>query len=451
MGKTTTESIAVLWFAITRDAMGDDWKCPTTAGAWNQLERYLWPEIHKWARKLRWDRLMRDPFKPTELLSRNLNLTYGQAFAVASAIPAYIEGVHADQVFYVFDESKAIPVGTWDAAEGAFTGASGTEAYALSSSTPGEPIGRFYEIQTHKPGYEDWHTIHVGLDTAISAGRVSKEWADQRALQWGANSALYANRVLGEFHSSDEDAVIPLSWAEAAVERWKDAELHMRDPDRHARWPRPDMTCVSTDVARYGDDQSAIAVICGLRVEEIRHFFMESNTQIAGRVAGIAGDPDSGVRLVVDTDGNGSGVTDVLRDRDYEVSAFHAGYATDRKDRSGELGFVNWRSAAWWNLREMLDPHPCPCPGTERCEEHGSQLELPDDPLLIGDLTAPRMKRITAKSKIEIEGKDETKKRLGRSPDSGDSVVMGFFPGDRPKRKRRMVSAGRLGSPVNPG
>jgi hypothetical protein len=31
----------------------------------------------------------------------------------------------------------------------------------------------------------------------------------------GRNSALYANRVLGEFHSADEEGVIPLSWIEA--------------------------------------------------------------------------------------------------------------------------------------------------------------------------------------------------------------------------------------------
>ena len=447
-GKTTTESVAVLWFAITRDAVGDDWKCPTTAGAWNQLERYLWPEIHKWARKLRWDRLFRDPFKPTELLNRNLNLNTGSAYAVASAIPAYIEGAHADQILYVFDEAKAIPVATWDAAEGAFSteGLEGRgkakEAFALCCSTPGEPIGRFYEIQSRKAGYEDWHTIHIGLDKALAAGRVSSSWAGQRAKQWGETSALYANRVLGEFHSSDEDAVIPLSWVEAAVERWKDTEVKLG-------WPNSPIDLgpisgVGVDVARYGDDQSAIAIVHGQRVEEIRHFFHEPTTAIAGRVAGAVGEPGSPARVIVATDGLGAGVTDILRERGYEVEAFHGGYATDRKDRTGELGFRNWRAAAWWNMREALDPHPCACVGPDRCPEHGSKIELPDDPLLTGDLTAPRSKPINSKSQIEIEAKEETKKRLGRSPDSGDSVVMLFWPGQRKRRKRRMVSAGRL-------
>jgi hypothetical protein len=61
LGKTTVNAIAVLWFALTRDAAGIDWKAATTAGAWRQLEYYLWPEIHKWARRLRWDVLNRPP------------------------------------------------------------------------------------------------------------------------------------------------------------------------------------------------------------------------------------------------------------------------------------------------------------------------------------------------------------------------------------------------------
>jgi hypothetical protein len=148
-GKTGVVAIAVLWFALTRDSAGVDWKCPTTAGAWRQLEQYLWPEIHKWAARLKWDVIGRPEFSRQELLRNNLNLQHGSAFAVASDVPAYIEGVHADSVFYVFDEAKAIPAATFDAAEGAFSGQG--EAFGLSTSTPGEPTGRFYEIQLGKP------------------------------------------------------------------------------------------------------------------------------------------------------------------------------------------------------------------------------------------------------------------------------------------------------------
>ena len=37
LGKSTVAAVTVLWFALTRDAAGVDWKAVTTAGAWRQL------------------------------------------------------------------------------------------------------------------------------------------------------------------------------------------------------------------------------------------------------------------------------------------------------------------------------------------------------------------------------------------------------------------------------
>ena len=42
-GKSCLMSWVILWFALTRDALEDDWKIPTTASAWRQLTKFLWP------------------------------------------------------------------------------------------------------------------------------------------------------------------------------------------------------------------------------------------------------------------------------------------------------------------------------------------------------------------------------------------------------------------------
>lgn len=167
IGKTAIAALAVLHFALTRDF--EDWKCATTASAWRQLSKFLWPEIHKWARRLKWDKILRQPFTQSELLTLNLRLTSGEAFAVASASHEMIEGAHADTLLYVFDEAKAISNEIFDAAEGAF---SNGECFALAISTPGEPSGRFYDIHRRKPGLEGWWVRHVTLDEAIAAGRI---------------------------------------------------------------------------------------------------------------------------------------------------------------------------------------------------------------------------------------------------------------------------------------
>lgn len=427
LGKTTEKAIAILWFAITREIAGIDWKVPTTAGAWRQLEKYLWPEVHKWARRLRWDVLGRDPFDARELQTLALKLPHGQAFAVASDDPALIEGVHADSVLYVFDEAKAIASPVWDAAEGAFSAGGGNdglpEAFALAGSTPGAPVGRFYEIHSRKAGLEDWWTRHVTVDEAVAAGRVSREWVDARARQWGEASAVYANRVLGEFHADDEDGVIPLAWVEAAVDRWRAWDEAGR-PD-----PGP-LTEVGVDVARSGADETVLALRHGDVFTEIRRTRLEDTMVTTGRVAGVLEGAGAG-RAQVDVIGIGAGVYDRLREQGFDVEAFNASEATKMKDRSGEFGFTNVRSAAWWNLREMLDP------------AYDPTLAFPDDELLIGDLTAPRW-RITSGGKIQVESKDDIKKRLGRSPDSGDGVMQACWPGTPAPTRPKLTHVGRV-------
>lgn len=412
LGKSTTSAICVLWFALTRDAAGVDWKVATTAGAWRQLERYLWPEIKKWAKRIRWDRLGRAPLdERSELLSLNLKLKHGTAFAVASSNAELIEGVHADSVLYIFDESKAISADTFEAAEGAFSGANPRgglpEAFALAASTPGEPNGIFYDIHARRPGLEDWWPRHVTLAEAIAAGRVAEGWADQRRRQWGENSAAYNNRVLGEFHSSDEDGVIPLGWIEAAMDRWRAWDEAGRS------LPADGLRVLGVDVARSGTDKTVLALRYGDVIAELRKTAREDTMQTAGRVKGIL-DANEGMTAVIDVIGIGAGVVDRLREQRMPADGFNASAGTKRRDSSGELGFVNQRAAAWWQLRELLDP------------ASGSEIALPPDDLLLGDLTAPHW-RVASGGRIQVESKDDIKKRIGRSTDDGDAVVMAFW------------------------
>lgn len=413
LGKSTTSAVAILWFVITRDAAGVDWKVASTAGAWRQLEKYLWPEIHKWAKRIRWSELGRGPLdERTELLSLNIKLNHGAAFAVASNNAELIEGVHADSVLYIFDESKAIGAKTFEAAEGAFSGANPEgglpEAFALAASTPGEPNGTFYEIHRKAPGLEDWWTRHVTLAEAVAAKRVSMQWADQRKLQWGEKTAAFQNRVLGEFYSSDEDGVIPLSWVELAYDRWRVWD------DAGRPTPESGMNTVGVDVARSGEDKTLMAIRLGNIITELRETSKEDTMQTAGRVVGVLDGADSMV-AIVDVIGIGAGVVDRLRERKKSVEPFNASAGTKRRDSTNELGFVNCRAASWWNLREMLDP------------ASGHDLALPPDDVLTGDLTAPHW-RVMSGGNIQVEPKEDIKKRIGRSPDRGDAVVMAVWP-----------------------
>lgn len=412
-GKTTTAALIVLWFALTRDGWAD-WKVATTASAWRHLSKYLWPEIAKWARRLDWAAVGRPALVDgRELLQMSIKLTTGEAFAVASNQPWAIEGAHAQQLLYVFDEAKEIPPETWDAVEGAFMTAgsdTGDEGFTLAISTPGLTRGRFYDIHRRAPGYEDWTVRRVTLDEAIAAGRVSREKAEQRARQWGTNSAVYQNRVMGEFTDEDKTGVIPFAWVEAAVGRWQD------------RGNVGPLTCVALDVADGGADRSIMARRHGnvlLSLDDVTQPEHGMTMALAGVVNGAL---TGGGYAVVDSVGVGAGVVSRLRELGRTVVPFGAGEGTTARDASGEMGFVNVRSAAWWGLRERLHP------------ETGDGLALPDDDDLIGDLTEPRW-TTTSSGKIAVESKDALRKpdRLARSTDRGDACIMAFWEDRKPE------------------
>lgn len=404
-------AIAVLWFATTRDAAGVDWKVITTASAWRHLSVYLWPEIHKWARRIKWDVLGRPAFNVHELLSMHLKLMHGAASPVASNKAELIEGAHADSLLYLIDEGKIVPNDTWDAIEGAFSGGrsdgTGPEAFALAVSTPGQPTGRFYDIHRRAPGLEDWHVRHVTLAEAIAAGRISQAWADQRRKQWGADSALFANRVEGEFHASEEDSVIPLGWVEAAIERWH-AWVEAGRPDL------PGKRFLGVDVARSGGDSTILADRRGMCVVSLSPYDREDTMRTTARVQGaLAG---GGVVAVVDSIGVGGGVVDRLRELKEPVLAYTGSAKTNARTRDGTYGFTNVRSAAYYRMRELLDP------------AFGSEVMLPPDDLLISDLTTPTWTEHTGSPpRIALEKKTDLQVRLGRSPDRGDAVVMSFW------------------------
>jgi hypothetical protein len=104
LGKSCLAAILVLWFALSRELAGENWKVLSTAGGWRQLTAFLWPESHLWARRLRWDRLGREPFDTrTELMQTLLRLRNGQAIAGVSNDAQLLEGAHADQIFILFD------------------------------------------------------------------------------------------------------------------------------------------------------------------------------------------------------------------------------------------------------------------------------------------------------------------------------------------------------------
>jgi hypothetical protein len=547
LGKTFLASILTHHTILTAE---EDCKVPTTASAWRQLEKYLWPEIHKLSKAINWQNIGRPPYDPQrELMKLSLRLSEGivEAFAVASDDHTTIEGAHATTLFYIFDEAKAIPRPTWNAAEGAFS-SEGIEqvrvkqdnfkaivedqpglflyqtdenaqenltiykvpqetyigeeqyahsyadknnayesmdnehgnayaehsstyieeqldtsetrnnaampaahppalsaqraqnarlstkaqsaisaqrdsrgvtrtiinteqsmlahAYAFAISTPGEPSGQFYDIHAHAVGYEDWKTRHVTVDEAIKAGRISSKWVMQRERQWGIDSSIFLNRVLGEFADVSEEGIIPLSWIRMANDRWI-IWNKTRESIAGAR-------VLGCDIARGGEDKTVLAARDGKAVVQVHVFSKLPTTQTAGNIKRI----HAGRYVNIEMDGGlGAAVYDMLREESVaNLRPITVAAPTAWKDRSHELNFENVRAAMWWNMRELLDPN------------NDEEIMLPPIKELQLDLSTPKW--FTSRhGTIQIESKESIGKRIGRSTDFGDAVCLAFWKG----------------------
>ena len=115
-------------------------------------------------------------------------------------------------------------------------------------------------------------------------------------------------------------------------------------------------------------------------------------------------------KVGIDAIGNGAGVWGNLTGDGLQVQRIMAGSAAPELEYFKGQNFVNLRAQMWWKLRmEVLDPD--------------SSLRILYKQSLIQDLTAPRYK-IMSERKIQVEAKEDIKRRIARSPDEGDALVM---------------------------
>lgn len=411
IGKTFTAAQAVLWFL----AVHANSRVITTAPTWTQVEQLLWRAIRGQVAKAH-DAGQGEMFPRPHTTKLELGPEW---FAIGQSTdqPERFQGHHADHLLLVVDEASGVAEAIFEAAEGFLT-AEGAKVLLIGNPT--QLGGQFYRAFTSES--TRWHQIHVStLDTPNYTGEQvpadvaralpRKDWAAEMAEAWGEDSPVYQVRVLGNFATNAADSVIPLAWVEAAQWRWR--EQHDRGEDLGP------LKTIGADIARTGTDRTVLAPRHGLTITELKRLPHQGTMETAGHLKGalsvMSDNPLLMPTAIVDVIGIGAGVVDRLRELEVGVVAFNASEATTRRDKTGQLGFINKRAAAWWNLREMLDP------------ANDIPVALPPDDKLTGDLTTPKW-TVQSGGKIKIESKDEIRKRLGRSTDDGDAVVQAFWP-----------------------
>jgi hypothetical protein len=288
----------------------------------------------------------------------------------------------------VGDEASGIPEKVFEAASGSM---SGHNAVTLLLGNPVRSSGFFYDTHNRLAG--DWVTMKV---SCADSPRVSEAYIEEMKARYGEDSNAYRIRVLGEFPKSDEDTVIPMELLDLAMNRDVEAS-----PYAPLVW--------GLDVARFGSDRSALCKRRGNAVTEpIKTWKNLDLMQLTGAVVAefeILPPSERPTEILVDSIGLGAGVVDRLR----ELNLPARGINVSESPAMGTT-YRNLKAELWYKAKSWLEQRDC---------------RLPKDELLIAELATVRYS-FTSNGKIQIEGKDEIRKRGLASPDKADAFCLTF-------------------------
>jgi hypothetical protein len=385
VGKSTGSSWAMLWFFMTRAPVKVVVTAPTSA----QLFDAMFAELKRWIQAM--------PAPLQSLLTVKsdrvvFNAAPDEMFISArtsrAETPEALQGIHSEHVMLVADEASGVPEAVFEAAAGSMSGHS---AVTLLLGNPTRSSGYFYD--THNRLADEWECFTVSCK---DSPRVSDEYVEEMASRYGEDSNAFRIRVLGEFPRADDDTIIPMELLEAA--RGRDVEGS----------DTADMVW-GLDVARFGNDCSALCKRKGNVVTEpVRVWRNLDLMQLTGAVVSeynalpVSERP---VEILVDSIGLGSGVVDRLM----ELNLPGRGVNVSESPSMGDT-YRNLRAELWGKAKTWLEHRDC---------------RLPNDERLINELATVRYK-FTSNGKMQVEAKDEIKKRGLKSPDLADSFVLTF-------------------------
>lgn len=278
-----------------------------------------------------------------------------------------------------------------------------------------------------QPGELRWYTTIKGEDIECEDGRPFKHdgsWLYPRSrtfipskvtdnpflMETGYEATLQAlpeplrsQMLNGDFQAGTDDdpwQVIPTPWVEQAQKRWERIEPKNRGP----------LDSIGVDVARGGRDETVLSKRYGSWFAELDCYPGQQTPDgpaVAALIVQILKDK---APVHVDVIGIGSSVYDHLKGTNVHVVAVNSAEKSEARDRAKALRMANVRSALWWKMREDLDP------------KNEENIALPPGSDIKADLCAPRWS--LKSTGVQIERKEDIIKRIGRSPDKGDAVVM---------------------------
>lgn len=387
-GGTRAAAMAVCWWLYA----WDDAVVYTLAPTWPQVRDLLWRDIA-------------DIYNKAQLGGRfypaSARWEFGpRRYAIGRSTdkPERLQGPHGGHFLLIIDEASGFPEALVQAVEGML--ASG-ETRMLLLSQPTQLSGMFYRaFHTSRASYNTlaigaYDTPNFGPAGVVRPYLIRPDWVAQRKQDWGEDNPIYQIRVLGQFPRQATDSLIALDWVERA----------MVGPE--ALPPQPAIRVLGIDVARYGTDQTAYALLEDGVLTAAWRRSGRSTMATAGEAKALW-DADNRLIIVIDDTGVGGGVTDRLREQNVPAQAVNFG----ERPRWAVDDMASRGSELWWHLAKALEHGELKLALTDRTESD----------TLAAQLLQP-VYTYTSAGKIKVE---KLGSKDGPSPDLGDALALAW-------------------------
>ena len=398
VGKSALVAWLVLWAAVTDPAT----RGVVTANTETQLRTKTWAELAKWHRLAltsKWNELGATSLVSTLPVEEGGLMSGGGRIDMVpwnAGNPEAFAGLHnkGSRVLLVFDEASSIADSVWETAEGALTDAD-TEIVWLAFGNPTRTTGRFHGC------FGQFRSRWIGRRVdSRTVSLTDKRQIAQWIADYGEESDFVKVRVLGQFPRSGNLQLIEPELVRGAMDRAPDPATERDAP-----------LVMGVDVARFGADRSVIVLRRGRDAKSwpVAKFQGLDTMTLASKVAERAA--AERVRAVfVDEGGYGGPVVDRLRQLGvpFVFGVNFAGKAETFGPEGAKPRYANKRAEIWGNLKDWL---------ATGC--------LPDDPEIMADLTGCQY-GYDARGHIQLEKKEDMKKRGLASPDIGDALALTF-------------------------
>ena len=358
-------------------------KCKHDNGRYGYIAPY-----YNQAKSVAWDLLkqygMRIPGAVPNESELTLNLPNGAKIRLFGANNAdSLRGLFFDGI--VMDEVADMAPNVWT--EVVRPTLADRKGWCLFIGTP-KGINLFYDLYHKALHLDTWYgQMFTSADTDLP-------WLDAEELKIARESMsdnAYRQEFLCDFNASTENTLITIDMVNHAVKKFI-------TPGDYNRMPR----VMGLDVARFGDDRSSLCMRQGLCAHPPRTWKQINNMDLAGIVSQQIHDWNP--KAVFVDAGRGEGVIDRLRQLGHRniIEVQFGGKAVDNQR------YRNRRAEMWDGVRKWL-------------LDGGV---LPDVPDLKADLVAPQYSM--PQDRMLLESKKDMKKRIGFSPDIGDSLALTF-------------------------